>query len=127
MVSRQTHTSPPRLSGSRRAGLRFFFADPLLGSVRIENPQRQEEVVGNPHQPAIGIGQDQLQGQKDQHGHPADDAPLIMKARSRGPLVFLILQYVPQSPPAMPITLPKMPPISPGFMLVSRNDCRSYP
>lgn len=40
-------------------------------------------------------------------------ADLIMKERSRGPLVFLMLKYVPMIPPARPITPPAIPPIQP--------------
>src|SRR5262245_21555446 len=40
----------------------------------------------------------------------------IMNARSRGPAVFLMLKYVPTTPPRSPKPPPKSPPMSPGSM-----------
>lgn len=40
-------------------------------------------------------------------------AAWIIKRRSRGPAVFLMLKYVPSSPPRIPITPPAMAPIRP--------------
>ena len=41
---------------------------------------------------------------------------LIMKARSPGPFVFLMLKYVPIEPPISPRAPPAMPPINPVSM-----------
>jgi len=60
-----------------------------------------------------GLGKPRSSPRKTKIAIQHTTADLIIKERSSGPLVFLILKYVPMTPPARPKMPPAMPPIHP--------------
>lgn len=83
--------------------LRFLLFDSLLSTIPKSYSKRQQDRVRNPNEP-------KNRTMAIQQTTPA----FTIKARSRGPFVFLMLKYVPIIPPINPMTAPITPPIHPA-------------